>query len=92
MTIIKELNRLGQSIGPDNLRRPLIDSGELQHLIDDGFHNDYRHVVRFHLGREISDHLAQSLQAGRISLDMLKRDFAVVFSIVASITLAEVIL
>ena len=33
-----------------------------------------------------------STVSGRISLDMLKRDFAVVFSIVAAITLAEVTL
>ena len=36
MTKIKELNRLGQSIWYDNIRRSLIDSGELQTLIDIG--------------------------------------------------------
>jgi transaldolase len=36
MTKLKELNRLGQSIWYDNIRRALIDSGELQSLIDSG--------------------------------------------------------
>jgi len=36
MTKIRELNRLGQSIWYDNIRRSLIESGELQSLIDDG--------------------------------------------------------
>ncbi len=36
MTKLKELNRLGQSIWYDNIRRALIDSGELGALIDRG--------------------------------------------------------
>ena len=36
MTKLRELNQLGQSIWYDNIRRALIDSGELQDLLDDG--------------------------------------------------------
>ena len=36
MTKIDELKRYGQSIWYDNIRRALIDSGELQTLIDAG--------------------------------------------------------
>lgn len=36
MTKLKELNKLGQSIWYDNIRRALIDSGELQNLLNDG--------------------------------------------------------
>ena len=36
MTRIHELGKLGQSIWYDNIRRALLDSGELQALIDDG--------------------------------------------------------
>jgi transaldolase / glucose-6-phosphate isomerase len=33
MTKLRELNQLGQSIWYDNIRRALIDSGELQELL-----------------------------------------------------------
>lgn len=36
MTKLNELTRLGQSIWYDNIRRALIDSGELQELLDSG--------------------------------------------------------
>jgi len=36
MTKLHELTQLGQSIWYDNIRRALIDSGELQQLLDDG--------------------------------------------------------
>jgi transaldolase / glucose-6-phosphate isomerase len=34
MTKLRELNQLGQSIWYDNIRRALIDSGELQELLE----------------------------------------------------------
>lgn len=36
MTKLHELTQLGQSIWYDNIRRALLDSGELQQLLDDG--------------------------------------------------------
>ena len=54
MTKLHELNRHGQSIWYDNIRRALIDSGELQALLDARALRDAgRRIIRFDLGADV---------------------------------------